>query len=78
MINAHTNACMHTHTQHTYSRAVLTFFFLSFQGVAPDHAEVKAVTNDFATTLSDTRCRFFGNVTVCGFGDTVGSAVLPG
>lgn len=33
-------------------------------GVAPDHQEVKSVQNDFAHVLSDSRIRYFGNVTV--------------
>lgn len=33
-------------------------------GVAPDHPEVKAVTNDFDDVMRDPRVRFFGNVDV--------------
>ena len=33
-------------------------------GVAPDHPEVKNVSNDFAETLSDARLSFMGNVAV--------------
>eukprot|EP00808_Paulinella_micropora_P019134 g60555.t1 len=33
-------------------------------GVAPDHQDVKSVTNDFASVAADPAVRFFGNVTV--------------
>ena len=31
-------------------------------GVAPDHASVKNVVHKFKSTLTDPKCRFFGNV----------------
>lgn len=33
-------------------------------GVAPDHSKIKNVQNLFEKTLSDSRCRFFGNVEI--------------
>lgn len=33
-------------------------------GVAPDHPEVKSVTNDFDKVMADERCKFYGNITL--------------
>jgi NADPH-dependent glutamate synthase beta subunit-like oxidoreductase len=39
-------------------------FGLVRYGVAPDHPEVKAVQNDFASVMEDERCSFMGNVRI--------------
>lgn len=40
-------------------------FGLIRTGVAPDHADMKKIENDYLDVLKDTnRCRFFGNVWV--------------
>ncbi|KAI6649341.1 hypothetical protein LOD99_11707 [Oopsacas minuta] len=41
-----------------------TPFGLVRYGVAPDHPEVKNVITNFTNLLKDTRCRFYGNISV--------------
>mmetsp|Transcript_24990 Transcript_24990/g.40556 ORF Transcript_24990/g.40556 Transcript_24990/m.40556 type:complete len:453 (+) Transcript_24990:70-1428(+) len=41
-----------------------TMYGLVRYGVAPDHPEVKSVSNDFDAVMEDSRVRFYGNVAV--------------
>jgi ferredoxin--NADP+ reductase len=48
---------------HLFERLTAPFGLVRY-GVAPDHQKIKAVSKGFERTASDSRLRFFGNVTI--------------
>ena len=62
-------------TRVTLVDALPTPYGLVRSGVAPDHPEVKSVTNDFSAVAADPRLSFLGGVTIGGGGGGGGGGV---